>query len=96
MSAKLIEYFKQNIRNQYLLEIRVWKVNDKRYKYGLKYSLIFVDIKAQDKKVLMDNHYPKGPHIHIDNTEIDYDFKNVEQLIQDFRNIVFKHFGEKI
>ena len=95
MKAELIEHYKHYIRNSYLLEVRVWRVDDRRYRYGLKYSLIFIEHKTQ-KKVLMDNHYPKGPHIHIDNTESDYEFKNMENLIIDFRNLIFKHFGERI
>lgn len=95
MSAELIEYFKQNIRNRYVLEIKVWSVKDKRYKFGLKYSLIFSEYKTR-KRVLIDNHYPKNPHSHIDEMEFDYKFKDVETLLTDFRNLVFKHFGEKI
>lgn len=95
MSSELIEYFKQNIRNKFILKIKVWRVSDKRYTSGLKYSLIFIEPKT-GKKVLMDNHFPKKPHLHLDDIESDYDFKDVKTLINDFRNIVFKHFGEKI
>jgi hypothetical protein len=43
MKAELIEYLKQDIRGKYIMEIRVWKVADKRYLGGLKYSLIFIE-----------------------------------------------------
>ena len=39
MKAELIEYLKQDIRGKYVMEIRVWKVDDKRYPDGMKYSL---------------------------------------------------------
>lgn len=95
MKAILVEYLKQYIRDRYILEIKVWKVIDKKYKYGLKYSLIFLDYKTQ-KRILMDNHYPKTPHIHIDNLEFSYEFKDIETLFNDFRNLTFQHFGERI
>lgn len=95
MSAGLIEYFKQDIRNRYVLEIKVWSVSDKRYSLGLKYSLIFLEYKT-GKRVLMDNHYPKKPHTHIDSVEFSYEFIDVTTLLKDFRNLVLKHFGEKI
>jgi hypothetical protein len=33
----------------------------------------------------MDNHHPKGPHIHIDDQELPYEFMNEKQLISDFK-----------
>lgn len=95
MKAELIEYFKQDIRGRYVMEVRVWQVEDKRYKYGLKYSLIFLEYKT-GKKVLMDNHHPKDPHVHIDDNELSYEFSGVEKLMTDFRNLIFKQFGEKV
>ncbi|NQZ20318.1 MAG: hypothetical protein HRT44_13835 [Bdellovibrionales bacterium] len=95
MSAELIEYFKQDIRNRYVLEVKVWRVDDKRYELKLKYSLIFLEYKT-GKRVLMDNHHPKKPHTHIDNEEFDYEFIDVETLMSDFRNLIFKHFGERV
>jgi hypothetical protein len=95
VSAELIEYFKQDIRNRYVLEIKVWRVHDKRYSLKLKYSLIFLEYKT-GKKVLMDNHFPKKPHTHINDEEFDYEFTNITELLKDFRNLVLKHFGEKI
>ena len=95
MSAELIEYFKQDIRNRYVLEVKVWRVDDKRYSLRLKYSLIFLEYKT-GKRVLMDNHYPKKPHLHIDDDVFDYDFIDIAALLKDFRNLVLKHFGEKV
>ncbi len=44
----------------------------------------------------MDNHYPKKPHTHLDNEEFSYEFIDVVTLLRDFRNMIFKHFGERI
>lgn len=68
---------------------------DSRYKTGLKYSLIFIEPKT-NKRVLMDNHHPKTPHVHLDTIEFNYEYVDIKTLIKDFRNFVFKHFGEKI
>ena len=48
------------------------------------------------RKVLMDNHYPKTPHFHLDNSEFEYEYKNDDLLIEDFKGPVLQHFGEKI
>ncbi len=48
------------------------------------------------KKVLLDNHHPKGPHIHIDNLELPYEFISEEKLIEDFKRLVFDHLEIKI
>ena len=95
MEAKLIEYFKQDVNRSYVLEVKVWRVKDRRYRFGLKYSLIFLEYKTK-KKILMDNHYPKQAHVHINKTEFDYDFKSIDQLFYDFKSLIFKHFGEII
>jgi hypothetical protein len=44
----------------------------------------------------MDNHHPKGPHIHINDEEFGYDFVGDEQLIEDFQNWVLKELGVKL
>ncbi len=44
----------------------------------------------------MDNHHPKGPHIHIDDDERDYEYRNDEKLIDDFNKLVLLHLGVKI
>ena len=95
MKSELIEYFKQEIRGRFIVEVKVWRVNDKRYPYNLKYSLIFVERKT-GRRVLMDNHHPKTPHIHLNEVEFPYEFESVGKLLKDFRNYVFYAFGEKI
>jgi hypothetical protein len=44
----------------------------------------------------MDNHHPKGPHIHIDDNELHYQFKNLDQLVEDFRRLILEHLGVQI
>jgi hypothetical protein len=95
MSAELIEYLKQDIRGRYVMEIKVWRVTDSRYPFNLKYSLVFVE-RLTKRKVLMDNHHPKKPHVHLDERELPYQFISTAKLLDDFRNYIFQHFGEKL
>lgn len=44
----------------------------------------------------MDNHHPKGPHIHVDDQELPYDFNGLDQLVDDFRRLIFEHMGVQI
>lgn len=41
----------------------------------------------------MDNHHPKGPHVHVDDKEISYSFIDLDQLIVDFRRLILEHMG---
>ena len=38
----------------------------------------------------LDNHKPKGPHLHNGSREVPYAFTNVEQLVDYFWNLVRK------
>ena len=95
--SKLVYYYRDEIKNKrYVIEQSIFRViDDSRYPEAIKYSLIFVEVKT-GKKVLIDNHYPKGHHLHLDELEMSYEYKNEESLIEDFKDYVFKHFGEKI
>ena len=98
MMAKLLEqYSEKNYfdNNRYLLETRIWLVEDRRYPAGVKFSLIFIDTKT-GRKVLMDNHHPKGPHIHLDDKEFAYTYVDEKNLVLDFKAHIFQHFGVKI
>ncbi|MGB0453829.1 MAG: hypothetical protein ACPGJV_08940 [Bacteriovoracaceae bacterium] len=77
------------------MELRIHTVEDKRYLDGIKYALLLIEPKS-GKKVLMDNHHPKGHHFHLDDDEFDYNYKNDDTLIEDFKKLVLQHFGEKI
>ena len=64
----------------------------KHYPDGIKYSLIFIDLKS-NKRVLMDNHKPKGYHYHIDDKEFYYSYSHIDQLTDDFKSLVKIHTG---
>ncbi len=96
MKAMLVRHEKFIVRRRYIIEISVDQIaKSERYNDGLKWGLICVDQKT-DQKVLMDNHHPKGPHIHIDATELPYDFRGLDQLVSDFRKLINEHMGVKI
>lgn len=96
MKAILRIYEKYRFKDRYIIEITLHEVNEiKQYPQGVKYGLICIDTKTGDK-VLMDNHHPKGDHIHINNKEIRYKFLTPDKLIEDFKNLVLEHLGIKL
>jgi len=96
MKPETIVWHKAKVHEKYIIELRILDVGkSKKYPKGFKYSLICIDVKTQNK-ILFDNHYPKGGHIHINNEEIPYTFISNEQLINDFKNLILKHFGVKL
>lgn len=44
----------------------------------------------------MDNHHPKGPHIHVNEAEMVYVYSDEEKLVNDFRALVFENMGVRI
>jgi len=96
MKAVLKYSSKLTIKNRYVLELTIHEVVDnKKYPDGIKYGLICFDTKTK-KRVLLDNHHPKGPHIHIDQSELPYEYENEDKLIEDFKKLVFEHLEIKI
>jgi hypothetical protein len=96
MRARLIYYVKSRLQNRYVLELVIHEVEKSlRYADGVKYGLICVDTKTGDR-VLFDNHHPKGPHIHIDDQELQYEYKNDDQLLEDFAALVLSHLGVRL
>ena len=94
--AVLIYHLKQYVGKKYILEQTIYAVHDlKRYPDGVKYSLIFIDVNTGDR-VLMDNHHPKGHHVHLGKKQIEYIFKDETKLIEDFKKFVFQHMGKKL
>lgn len=92
----MVRHEKFIVRRRYVVEISVHQVpKSERYRDGLKWGLICVD-QVTAMRVLMDNHHPKGPHIHIDNDELPYDFQDLDQLVIDFRRLVNEHMGVQI
>ncbi|NOT80438.1 MAG: hypothetical protein HOP07_15710 [Bacteriovoracaceae bacterium] len=96
MKAKLVRHEKFILRKRFTIVITVHEIeNSKQYPDKLKWGFICVD-RVSGKKILMDNHHPKGPHIHIDDLEMPYEFFDLDQLIDDFRSLVTEHMGVQI
>lgn len=96
--SKLLEEFSEKSyfdSGRFVLATKIWLIDDRRYPAGVKFSLIFIDTKT-GRKVLLDNHHPKGPHVHLDDEEFTYHYKSEKQLILDFRTFVYQHFGVKL
>ncbi len=70
-------------------ELKIWSVpRSKDYSSGRKFSLFLVY--EGDVAIGIDNHKPKGPHLHLGNKEIPYAFENEESLLKDFWDLVRK------
>ena len=96
MKASLIYWHKARVKEHYVLEMAIHKIGKTaQYPDGVKYGLIFIDLKSKDR-VLMDNHHPKGAHIHVNAQEIAYEYVNEEKLIEDFKGLVLANMGVKI
>ena len=80
------------------MEMSVWEIPKKdlvRFPEGYKYKLILIELKT-GKKVLMDNHHPKGHHVHLNDIEFDYVFVDLETLVKDFKSFCLKHMGVSV
>ena len=76
-----------------ILEMKLWEVpKTSKYPDAIKYSLIFIN-PTNGKKILMDNHIPKGHHYHLDDQEFDYQYRDIPQLVDDFKSLVKIHMG---
>ena len=96
MKASLVYWHKERIKDRYILELKIHEVEKSaQYPDGVKYGLICKDLKT-DRQVLMDNHHPKGHHIHLDATESTYEFRDNESLIDDFAALVLRHMEVKL
>lgn len=96
MKAMLLFHQKQRFQSRLLLETTIHEVGlSHRYPDGIKYGLLLLDLETK-RRVLMDNHHPKGPHVHLDETEIPYEYKSDEKLIEDFKTLVLDHIGVAI
>lgn len=92
----MVYWHKARVYDQYILEMEIFKVaRSEKYPDGVKYGLIFTDPKS-GKQVLMDNHHPKGPHIHLSDAELPYDYVDEERLVQDFKELVLANMEVKI
>jgi hypothetical protein len=97
MRAEAVFHQKFYLEGQrYLVEMDVLRVEDtSRFPEGVKYGLICIDRKT-GRKVLMDNHHPKGHHQHVGEIEYPYDYRGLDQLIDDFRRLVNSELGVEL
>ncbi len=84
MKARLITCFKDITPEGGVIEWVVWQVpaplapSEHRYKYRAAYAV------GGERVVGFDNERGKGDHCHIRGIEQGYDFRSIEQLIEDF------------
>ncbi|PWU22475.1 MAG: hypothetical protein C5B49_00550 [Bdellovibrio sp.] len=96
MKAHLRYYTKNKIHNRYVMEVSIYEIErSPNYPDGIKYGLICKDLKTGEY-VLLDNHHPKGPHVHINDREFPYEYVNDDRLIVDFETLVLKELGVKL
>ncbi len=96
MKARLRYFAKNRIHGRYIVELSIYEVGKSgKYLDGIRYGLICKDLKTGNL-VLFDNHHPKGPHIHINERELAYEFIDDERLIEDFEMLVLKELGVKL
>ena len=72
-----------------IAELKIWRVpKSKEYPRGVKFSLFLVS----NGQVLVgiDNHRPKGPHLHLGGQELPYLFQNEQDLVSDFWDLARK------
>jgi hypothetical protein len=96
MKARLRFYLKNVLHGRYVVELSIHEVGaSSKYPDGIKYGLICKDLKTGDY-VLLDNHHPKGPHVHVNEREFAYAYANDDKLIADFEKLVLKELGVKL
>lgn len=96
MKAHLRYYTKNKVQNRYVVELSIYEVGkSSKYPDGIKYGLICKDLKTGEF-VLLDNHHPKGPHVHINDREFSYEYVDDEKLIEDFQMFVLQELGVKL
>ena len=84
MSAKLITRFKDVTADGAIIEWVVWQLPRPvpPSEHGVKYRAVYI-VDGQ-RVVGFDNERGKGDHCHLDGQEQPYEFRGVEQLVEDF------------
>jgi hypothetical protein len=96
MKARLVYWHKAKLQARYILEMKIYEVRrSAHYRDGVRYRMILMD-PSTGRRVLMDNHYPKGPHLHLDSLEIPYDYTDEGQLVDDFKRWALRHMEIKL
>ncbi|MBI4405028.1 MAG: hypothetical protein HY537_12770 [Deltaproteobacteria bacterium] len=66
-------------------ELKVWKVQSSEYPEGIKYSMFLTALDSGEIIIGMDNHDPKGPHLHRRGCEVSYDSDiSTDSLVDNF------------
>ena len=72
-----------------IFEIIIWKIPISRdYPEGLKYRAWLSD--EGNTLFGLDNHKPKGPHLHVREVEVGYVFRGLDSLRQDIIAMIEK------
>jgi hypothetical protein len=73
-----------------IAELKIWEVQKSRdYPESIKFSLFLVDGEGR-VLVGLDNHKPKGPHLHLGERELPYTYQGEGQLRADFWDLARK------
>src|SRR4051812_11181359 len=94
MKATLLFHEKRILENEKsgelaVAELKIWRIpKSQYYPAGRKFSLFLV----VNGRVLIgiDNHKPKGPHLHFGSEEVPYGYSTDDQLILDFWDMARK------
>jgi len=72
-----------------IAELKIWSVPKfKDYPEGRKFSLFLVT--GGEVVIGIDNHKPKGPHLHLGSRELPYLYRNESLLLADFWDLARK------
>jgi hypothetical protein len=83
--AELILFRRQALNSGLLVERKIWGVpKSNQYPHAVKYRLVLTDPKEHVVILLYDNHWPKGPHVHWDDKERTYEYRDLATLLEDF------------
>jgi hypothetical protein len=93
MTSILRLSYEISLQDRYPVGVQMFEVPKTRaYPFGYRYRLICMD-SITGARILMDNHYPKGPHVHVNDREFAYAFVTPEKLVSDFKGIVLQRMG---
>jgi hypothetical protein len=101
MKATRISFKKLNFilasNEELLVILDVWKIpppEDQNFPDGFKFSFIAFKADNPNEKILLDCHPPKGPHMHINNDELSFEWSGIESATELFWEKVENKFGK--
>jgi len=95
MKAQLIKYVKAIDELDNIIEIKIWQLPEsaEAKPHVYKYSLVYI---VDNERVIgYDNAEGKGDHRHYGKIEKPYEFKRIEELLEDFYKDIEKYKGGK-